>query len=195
MDAHSLGLTEPDPRDDILGIDSARKAVILGRTLGLDCDVESVLKNTLSLLPLPLDRDRLLRMSPEMFAQTLCEIGETDLENYLRQSCVNYTNTKGNNNNEMNLKYVTVIDTESESESEQIKIELRNYPSSNNSAENNKMDWLSLVPGSNNILQFTTQFHPSNNPLIVQGSTGVETSVHSIMTDLHRVGVAINHLY
>ena len=48
--------------------------MILGGTLGLDCDVESVLKNTLSLLPL--DRDRLLRTSPEMFAQTICEIGD-----------------------------------------------------------------------------------------------------------------------
>ncbi len=112
MDAHSLRLSEPDPRDDILGIDSARKAVILGRTLGLNCDVESVLKNTLNLLPL--SRDRLVRMSPAMFTQTICEIGETELETYLWQSCADYNYSKKGNNDAMNLKYVTVIDADSD---------------------------------------------------------------------------------
>lgn len=33
--AHSLGYTEPDPREDLSGMDVARKALILARTLGL----------------------------------------------------------------------------------------------------------------------------------------------------------------
>jgi len=33
-EAHALGFTEPDPRDDLSGTDVARKLLILGRTLG-----------------------------------------------------------------------------------------------------------------------------------------------------------------
>jgi homoserine dehydrogenase len=40
--ARELGYTEADPRDDLSGLDSARKAVILARELGLPVSVEDV---------------------------------------------------------------------------------------------------------------------------------------------------------
>ena len=40
--ARELGYTEADPRDDLSGLDSARKAVILARELGLRASVEDV---------------------------------------------------------------------------------------------------------------------------------------------------------
>ncbi len=40
--AHSQGLTEPDPRDDLSGADVARKALILARTLGLPWNMSDV---------------------------------------------------------------------------------------------------------------------------------------------------------
>jgi homoserine O-acetyltransferase len=40
--AKELGYTEPDPRDDLSGLDSARKAVILARELGLRVSVDDV---------------------------------------------------------------------------------------------------------------------------------------------------------
>jgi aspartokinase/homoserine dehydrogenase 1 len=56
--AMKLGYTEPDPRDDLSGIDVARKALILGRLLGFpgefsDVQVESLVPPDAKDLPLP----------------------------------------------------------------------------------------------------------------------------------------------
>jgi aspartokinase/homoserine dehydrogenase 1 len=41
-DAHAMGFTEPDPREDLSGQDVARKLLILGRQIGLRMDLGEV---------------------------------------------------------------------------------------------------------------------------------------------------------
>ena len=45
--AMALGYTEPDPREDLSGMDVARKALILGRMLGFDGELDSVVVESL----------------------------------------------------------------------------------------------------------------------------------------------------
>jgi len=73
-EAHALGYTEPDPRDDLSGLDVARKLVILAREAGWplsleDVVVESLVPDSLAALPLEACMQRLHELDPLMSAR------------------------------------------------------------------------------------------------------------------------------
>nr|WP_290665882.1 hypothetical protein [Ardenticatena sp.] len=76
-EAHRLGYTEPDPRDDLNGMDVARKALILTRTIGLPLKMEA-----LSVEPLypesfaSLSRDEFLACLDELDAEMQARVDD-----------------------------------------------------------------------------------------------------------------------
>jgi len=73
-EAHALGYTEPDPRDDLSGTDVARKLVILAREAGwplslADVAVESLVPSELAALPLDEFMARLDELDAPMAAK------------------------------------------------------------------------------------------------------------------------------
>lgn len=74
MKARALGYTEPDPRDDLSGLDVARKLVILAREAGWkrslhDVKLESLVPEALRALPLAAFFTRLTEMDAPMLAR------------------------------------------------------------------------------------------------------------------------------
>jgi bifunctional aspartokinase / homoserine dehydrogenase 1 len=67
-DAHRMGLTEPDPRDDLSGRDVGRKLLILARQIGSTMDIDDVRVD--SLVPPRLARGR---FSPRFFEKFAAE--------------------------------------------------------------------------------------------------------------------------
>ncbi|CAG8508864.1 10945_t:CDS:2 [Diversispora eburnea] len=122
---------EPDPRDDLNGLDVARKVVILGRIAGLDLSL-----NTLpieNIIPEPL---RNLTSSSE-FLSRLSEF-DPHFDNL---------NQTAKNNNKV-LRYVGVIDLAHGEQS----VKLVSLPSTHP---------FSSLKGSDNIIAFTTQRFPN----------------------------------
>ena len=80
-DARDKGYTEPDPRDDLSGLDVARKALILARTLGREIDLDAI--DVHSLVPphladvdVPTFLERLVEMDLEIASMARDAAGE-----------------------------------------------------------------------------------------------------------------------
>jgi aspartokinase/homoserine dehydrogenase 1 len=68
--AYEKGYTEPDPRDDLSGLDVARKALILARTIGLEINLEDIALDPL--FPASLSED-----DPQRFITKLAALDDS----------------------------------------------------------------------------------------------------------------------
>lgn len=156
--AKELGYTEPDPRDDLNGLDVARKLTILARIAGLS--VESPTSFPVqSLIPKELEAvssgDEFLQRLPEFDAQM-----EQLKDEAAKQGKV--------------VRFVGSIDVPSK----QVKVGLENFDASHP---------IAALKGSDNIINFYTKRYGSN-PLIIQGAgAGGDVTAMGVTGDLIKV--------
>ncbi|MFP4179474.1 MAG: bifunctional aspartate kinase/homoserine dehydrogenase I [Spirochaetaceae bacterium] len=157
-EAKELGYTEPDPRDDLSGMDIVRKTVILAREMGHGLEVSDV--PVLSLVPEELSDPS--KVSIEEFLSRLESSDEKIAALY-----------KDAEQRGMVIKYAGIIEADGSS-----AVELREYPKDHPFAR---------ITGSDNIVAFTTaRYH--DQPLVVQGpGAGPEVTAGGIFADLLRL--------
>mmetsp|Transcript_9342 Transcript_9342/g.23807 ORF Transcript_9342/g.23807 Transcript_9342/m.23807 type:complete len:369 (-) Transcript_9342:249-1355(-) len=152
--AKSKGYTEPDPRDDMTGMDVARKVVTLARECGLHVELEDVAVQ--NLVPEPL---RGVETAQEFLAQ---------LPNHDAEMA-----KKAQDASEMGevLRYVGVVD----GSTGKCRVELRNYLRSHPFAQ---------LQGSDNIIMFTTERYYNNPLIVRGPGAGAEVTAAGVFGDL-----------
>ncbi|PYH87437.1 hypothetical protein BO71DRAFT_367326 [Aspergillus ellipticus CBS 707.79] len=160
--AKELGYTEPDPRDDLNGMDVARKLTILARIAGLEVQapdsfpIESLIPTELASLPSTSEGTAtFMQRLPEFDAQ-MAEIKESaEKEGKV-------------------VRYVGSIDVGKK----EVRVGLQKF---------DKDSAIAGLKGSDNIISFYTRRYGSN-PLIVQGAgAGGDVTAMGVSADLIKV--------
>lgn len=156
--AKDLGYTEPDPRDDLNGMDVARKVTILARLSGFEVKSPSSFPVE-SLIPKPLETaasaDEFLEKLPEYDAELDKLRAEALAENKV-------------------LRFVGKVDL---SGSGAVTVGIGKYDASHPFAS---------LSGSDNVISFKTKRY--TNPLVIQGAgAGAEVTAAGVLGDLIKI--------
>lgn len=156
--AKENGYTEPDPRDDLSGMDVARKVVILAREIGINVELSQVPVE--SLVPEELRDDN---VSVDEFLRRLPN-SDAELTSMAKEAA---------EADEL-LRYVGVVDAKTG----RCTVELRRYKKSHP---------FGRLQGSDNIVSFRTRRYDSQ-PLVVQGpGAGADVTAAGVFADLLRL--------
>lgn len=155
--AKEAGYTEPDPRDDLAGMDVARKVTILARECGLDLELEKV--PIQSLVPEPLQ-------SCSSAAEYIERLPDFDGD---MQKLLDEAEQAGEC-----LRFVGVVDPVNKSGS----VELRRYPKDHPFAQ---------LSGSDNIISFTTERYNEQPLIIRGPGAGAAVTAGGVFSDLLRL--------
>uniref|UniRef100_A0A7S1UNP3 Homoserine dehydrogenase n=1 Tax=Grammatophora oceanica TaxID=210454 RepID=A0A7S1UNP3_9STRA len=159
LKAKELGYTEPDPRDDLNGMDVARKAVILARVAGMESeDAVNLEKMTIeSLVPEPL-RD----CSVEEFLSKLSEHGDEAMKEKVT--------AVESSSDGARLHYAAKVDVVNQT----VQVGLLECEASH--PFNNA--------GPDNMVAITTNFY-KDRPLVVQGAgAGGDVTATGVLADI-----------
>ncbi|KAL5763604.1 hypothetical protein ACOSQ2_016198 [Xanthoceras sorbifolium] len=152
--ARSLGYTEPDPRDDLSGMDVARKALILARLLGRRINMDSI--KIESLYPEEMSPNV---MSVEDFLSTGISLIDNDIRERVRKASLN-----GNV-----LRYVCMI------EGSRCEVGIQELPK--NSA-------LGRLRGSDNVLEISSRCYNEQPLVIQGAGAGNDTTAAGVLGDI-----------
>ncbi|CAJ2668663.1 bifunctional aspartokinase/homoserine dehydrogenase 1-like [Trifolium pratense] len=152
--AKSLGYTEPDPRDDLGGMDVARKALILARILGHRINMDSI--QIESLYPKEMGPDV---MNVEDFLDRGLLLLDKDIQERVEKAASN-----GNV-----LRYVCVV------EGQRCEVGIQELPK--NSA-------LGRLRGSDNVLEIYTRCYSDQPLVIQGAGAGNDTTAAGVLADI-----------
>jgi len=157
LQAREQGFTEPDPRDDLNGMDVARKVTILARECGMNVELKDV----------PVDN-----LVPEALRET------DSVEAYLK-ALPDYDDEMAAKAKEAAdagevLRYVGVVDIANS----KCAVELRRYP------DNHAFATLS---GSDNIILFTTARYSKQPLIVRGPGAGAEVTAGGVFADMLRL--------
>jgi len=161
QEARRRGLTEPDPWEDVSGMDTARKVLILARELGVEMELSDV--KVESLLP-----GSLVSESPGDAESLIAALkAEVDEAMTIRAS---EATSRGER-----LCYVGEVDAEAGTAS----VRLRSCPVD---------DPLSTVREAETVVSFITRRYPAGTPLVVRGpGAGAVVTASGVFADLLRL--------
>jgi bifunctional aspartokinase / homoserine dehydrogenase 1 len=163
-EAHAQGFTEPDPREDLAGIDVARKLIILAREMGMELELDEV--EVESLVP-----EDLRSISAEDFLVSLDEKrgarGPVSCDQDIAKRLA------AAQKRDRVLRYVGVIENNG-----YVSAGLREYATDHPFAN---------LRGSDNIVSFQTNRYQTQ-PMIVRGpGAGPEVTAAGVFADLLRL--------
>ena len=155
--AKEKGYTEPDPREDLSGLDVARKAIILAREIGMNVGIEDIPIE--SLVPKELSSSSL---SIEEFLEGLKDYDtqmQARMEKAIQKDSV--------------LRFVGTVDIE-----KGLSVGLREFKKDHAFAQ---------LKGSENIVQFTTNRYQSSPLIVRGPGAGAEVTAAGVFADLLRL--------
>ncbi|CAH1453426.1 unnamed protein product [Lactuca virosa] len=152
--AQALGYTEPDPRDDLSGMDVARKGLILARLLGHRMDMSSI--KIESLYP---DKMRPNTMSLKDFLANGLQLLDNDIEERIKKASSN-----GNV-----LRYVCVI------ENSRCNVGIEELP---------KESALGRLRGSDNVVEIYNRCYKEQPLVIQGAGAGNDTTAAGVLADI-----------
>lgn len=159
--AKDLGYTEPQPQDDLSGLDVARKALILARELGLQMELDDVIVEPL--------------VPAELLEQTALDAFFAALEQYdaTFTEKINTMKSEG-----LTLRYLAIIDPGDDQREASLKVGPVAIPGDHPATH---------LRGSEAFVAFTTQRY-QDYPLIVQGAgAGGAVTAAGVLADVLRI--------
>ena len=163
-EAKDNGYTEPNPWDDLNGLDVARKLTILARCVGQSSMLDSVLVE-------PFIDEKYSQFSGDEFFQQIKNL-DSDISNTIK-----WHSFKG-----QVLRYVATAN---------FSHERGNHPTVTLTVGPEfveKSSILGQLNGTSNIMQVTTETHPEKNPhIIISPGAGLQVTANSIREDLVRL--------